>query len=113
MSKLGPGYALTTIQLESIRQRIVGLPITYEHSGVFKAVENVSNRNQPLLPSLVQAELHALALDHVIAKPIGTITDVWNTPDGHWWITFKIDALRYEGITIYAIIYILNFYNTY
>lgn len=102
MSMLGPGYALTTEQLNSMRRRIIGLPITYEHAGVFKAVENVSNRNQPLLPSLVQAELHAIALKDATAKPIGTITDVWNTPSGHWWITFQIDALRYEGLSRYV-----------
>ena len=95
---LAPGYALTKPQLETLRKLVIGLPITYEHSGVFKAVENVSNRKQPLLPALVQAELEALALQDVTAKPIGTIIDFWETPAGNWWITFKIDALRYEGI---------------
>ena len=96
--RLAPGYALTRGQLAAMSTSAVGIPITFEHSGVFQAVDNVTARREPVLPATVLAELERVAETDAASSPVGSVTDMWETPSGNWWVTFTIDASRYEGV---------------
>lgn len=97
MSRLLPSYVLTNERLQHLRICVRGLPVTYEHQGVNAAIDALDASNQPLLPGALHTELNNLAEHTVIAKPVGHILELWQSPSRHWWVTFFIDATSYEG----------------
>lgn len=96
-SLLPESYRLNDEQLLRVQSSLVGLPITYEHKGVFQAVENVEAANKPMAQASVLDELKRLSQDNVTATPIGSITDSCISKSGHLWIMFEVSATKYEG----------------
>jgi len=99
MNTLAPGYALTRQELQKLSALIINLPITYEHSGIFEAIGNLAERNEAPLQSRVWKELNDIAKNKdVRSSSIGEVIDYWESPNGSWWCTFYIDAVKWEGI---------------
>ena len=99
MKKLAPGYALTRTQLAQIAPLVIGVPVTYEHAGIFDAISNISDQDELPLQSRVWKELNTIAdTKDVRSAPIGQVVDYWESPNGSWWCTFYIDAGKWEGV---------------
>ena len=99
MCKLAPGYALTREQLVNITSLMIGMPVTYEHSGIFDAIKNLNDRNEAPLQTRVWKELNNIASTKDIrSSAIGQVVDYWESPNGSWWCTFYISASKWEGV---------------
>jgi len=99
MKTLAPGYALTRQELQKLTPLMIGLPITYEHSGIFDAIANLNERGETPLQSRVWKELNDIAkTKDVRSSSVGEVIDYWESPNGSWWCTFCIDAVKWEGI---------------
>lgn len=99
MNSLAPGYALTRDELVTFTGQIIGLPITYEHQGVFQAVSNLTESRKPLAGGNIINELETLANTNPVTKVLGSIVDYFECPNGSWWIIFRIDGDKFEAIT--------------
>lgn len=73
-----------------IRKHLVGVAVTYNHSGVGDVVNKLVERHVLPTPDKVREEL-SFERD-ASRRPIGTITDAWVGPDGADWCSFTLDA---------------------
>ena len=89
-----PGYWLSWCDLASLRSQMVGIPITYEHVGIRKAVHQVGMADADVTCDTVRYELQQLANADMPGHCVmGTVTDCWEARDGSWWATFFIQPL--------------------
>ena len=83
-------YRLTPEERAFIRRHLVGVAVTYNHTGV-GGVVNKLIKNQ-ILPSPARVRQELSLEDDASRRPVGVITDAWTAPDGADWCTFTLDA---------------------
>mgnify|MGYP004136775589 CR=1 FL=1 len=83
-------YVLSQREREFIRQHLIGVAVTYNHSGVGDVVTKLVEQGVLPTPDRVRK---ALSFESDASRrPIGVITDVWTSPDGADWCSFTLDA---------------------
>lgn len=83
-------YVLSEMERKFIRRHLVGVAVTYNHSGVGDVVNHLVERRILPTPGNVREEL-SFERD-ASRRPIGTIIDAWVGPDGAEWCSFTLDA---------------------
>lgn len=92
-----PGYWLSNIELSQLSRLAGGIPLTFEHTGINKAVEDVISRGDVLDSKNIRYRLDKLALQNPVHTIIGSITNFWQSAGGAWWATMYIDDV-YDAI---------------
>ena len=86
-----PGYWLTEIELCKMAKMAGGIPLTFEHSGITKAVETLVSSGTKLDTKNIRYQLEELSKKNPVNTIIGTITKFWKSASGAWWITIFLD----------------------
>lgn len=88
------GYWLSRCNLLELRASMVGIPITYEHVGIRKAVHRAGMTDLMISGDAVRYQLEQLADANIPGHCVlGSVTDCWEARDGSWWATFFIQPV--------------------
>jgi len=85
-----PGYWLTEAELRKMAPLASGIPLTFEHAGISKAVEGVFLSGSKLDTKHVRYELEKLRNDNPATTIVGTVTGFWKSYSGAWWINIHL-----------------------
>lgn len=84
------GYWLTEAELRKMAPLASGIPLTFEHAGISKAVESVINMGYKLDTKHVRYELEKLRSANPATTIVGTVTAFWKSYSGAWWINIHL-----------------------
>lgn len=86
-----PGYWLEENELCKMAKMAGGIPLTFEHSGITKAVETLVSSGSRLDSKNVRYQLEELSKQNPVNTIIGTITAFWKSASGAWWVNLHLD----------------------
>lgn len=99
--QLAPGFSLSREQLLLARPLTWNIPITLEHSGIFKAIEHAykDNKTYKFVPSQnqVKRKLDTFAKSKVECTVIGAVIDWFEASGGGFYTVFRIEK-QYDAI---------------
>jgi hypothetical protein len=91
-----PGYALSPTELSMVAMRAGGAPFTFEHKGVYEAVDIVGASN--VTAAAMHAALAGLAKGDAQKAAIGSVLNAFIGADGGLWCVLQLDENRYPRV---------------
>lgn len=84
------GYVLTQSEMAIIADGLRGKPVTFEHTGIARAVKDMSAAGRYSSMDVIRS-LNTVSHGNAAASPVGIVTDVWRCADGAWRCAFRIN----------------------
>lgn len=81
-------YKLNAEGAKTLSDRMIGVAVTYAHSGIHEALDIVEAVGAPLTKPNVVRAMHQSALQNPRQRPLGLVTDAWIADNGDALCTF-------------------------
>lgn len=101
LAALPGGYVLSPDDLDYIRRRMAGVPITFNHRGVMDALPQLLESAPKDTTAAASAAFKAAS--DPTHRPLGQVTEAWQGADGAQWCAFTLDYDRSS-----ALLYLIN-----